>query len=54
MQIGLMESDFRNLTAEVLANLDHPIKSYVFVILWINFLYASLSGDALLEYVMSR
>ena len=28
MQIGWMESDFRNLTAQDEANLDNPIKSY--------------------------
>ena len=39
-----MENDFRNLTANVWANLDNPIKSYDFLKVLVYFLYAALSG----------
>ena len=35
MHIGWMENDFRNLTAQVWANLDSPIKSYDFSQFWL-------------------
>ena len=41
-----MENDFRNLTAIVWANLDHPIKSYDFS-KFCNFLHAALSDGTL-------
>ena len=31
MLIGWMESDFRNLTAKIRANVDYPIKNYLFL-----------------------
>ena len=35
MQIEWMENDFRNLTANVWANLGNPIKSYDFSKFWL-------------------
>ena len=54
MQIGGMESDVRNITAKVWANLDNPIKSYDFFFIVINFMHAALSGGTLLQSVMSQ
>ena len=48
MQIGWIESDFRNLTAKVWANLDNPVRELWFFKVLINFLYAALSGGTLL------
>ena len=55
MQIEWKENYFRNLTANVWANLDAPIKSYDFLT-WVlvNFLYATLSGGTVLISVMSQ
>ena len=46
-----MGNEFRNLIATVLANLVHPIKRNDFSV-FINFLYATLSGGTLLQSVM--
>ena len=54
MQIEWIPNDFRNLTAQVWANLDNPIKSYDFSTVLINFLYATLLGSTLLQSVMSQ
>ena len=51
MQIGCMESDFRNLTAKVWANLDNPIKRYDFSKV---LLFSCMSGGILLISVMSQ
>ena len=42
-----MEDDFRNLTANVWANLADPIKRYYFKG-FINFVYVAISGGTLL------
>ena len=47
-----MEDDFRNLTANVWANLDIPSKRFFKG--FINFMYVALSGGTLLISVMSQ
>ena len=54
MQIGWMAKWIRNPTAKVWGNLDNPIKRYVFFKVFINFLFAALSGGTLLQSVMSQ
>ena len=53
MQIGRMESDFRNPTTKVWANLENPIKSYDFSNFWLISCMPP-SGGTLLQSVMSQ
>ena len=54
MQIGWMDSDIRNLTAKVWANLDNPIKSYDFSMFWLICCVLRISSGTLLQSVMSQ
>ena len=49
MQIGWLKNDFRNLTANVWANLDNPIKTFDFQsLIYVMYMYVALSGGTLL------
>ena len=54
MQIGWMEDDFRNLTANVWGNLDNPIKRLWVLKGFINLVYVALSVGTFLISVMSQ
>ena len=54
MQIGWKENDFRNISAEVWAHLDNPIKSYDFSKFWLMSCLPPSQVCTLLQSVMSQ